>query len=186
MRRNRGNRVLASLAAICFVLAGLLYLELTRRPEGIVVVPTQPERMPLPSTQDRQSDTAALVPPIESFSNILERPLFWASRRPPTDFPSAPKGDAAVVDFVLHGIVITSDERFAMFQQGSPSRLIRLNEGQELQGWTVRSILGDRVLLRNNDRLLELRFVDRAPARDQSGASAAPAPDRVSPSRPVR
>lgn len=174
MRRYRSNRIAGMLAAICIALIGLLYLELTRHPEEGTDAPTISNTSPASSAQGPQLDTGAHAPPVESFSEIVERPLFWASRRPPTLLPGGSKDDAPTIDFVLHGIVITTDERFAMFQHGTPSRLVRLNEGQELLGWTVQSILTDRVLLRSNDRLVELRFIDRPPMRERSNAGKSP------------
>ena len=174
MRRYRRNRIAGVLAAICIALTGLLYLELTRHPVEIIDAPTLSNPTPASSGQERQRDADALISPVESFSEVVERPLFWASRRPLALLPSGPMDASAPVAFVLHGIVITSDERFAMFQQGAPSRLVRLSEGQELQGWTVQSILTDRVLLRNGDRVLELRFIDRPPVRERSGTGKNP------------
>lgn len=174
VRQYRRNRIAGVFAAICIALSGLLYSELTRRPEEVIDAPTMSNPTPASSGQERQRDADALISPVESFSEVVERPLFWASRRPLALLPSGPMDAPAPVDFVLHGIVITTDERFAMFQQGAPSRLIRLSEGQELQGWTVQSILTDRVLLRNGDRVLELRFIDRPPVRERSGTGKNP------------
>ena len=89
------------------------------------------------------------LPPFESLAEAVRRPLFVAARRAaPTNASGQITPDGATIGrYRLTGVVITGDQRFVMLREGNSSRVIRVPEGGDIEGWTVKSIAQDRVLL---------------------------------------
>lgn len=84
--------------------------------------------------------TGAMAP-LESFSEVIERPLFAPDRkRPIKAAPALPAGQP-----VLTAIVLLKDKRYAVLREGdAPAR--RVNEGDSIGSATVRKILRDRIV----------------------------------------
>lgn len=84
--------------------------------------------------------TGALAP-LESFSEVIERPLFAPDRKrhiKPAPVPPAGKP-------VLSAIIMLKDRRYAVLREGNaPAR--RVNEGDSIDGMTVKRILRDRIV----------------------------------------
>jgi len=102
------------------------------------------------------------LPAVQSFSAVTERPLFAQSRR-----PSARADDSLGPwsSLVLSGIIISGDSREALITHGKPPVIVHLQEGQDIDGWTVTSIQPDRVVLRGASAEHELKLTDKpAPA----------------------
>ncbi len=147
MTRHRSNiwgPVL--LLLVCTALAWVIYGQLAAAPslEGAAhgstaTVPTTvPELPPEPQFSMR---------PMEDFQVILERPIFSPSRRPPlaesVEVPLMQSG----VAFTLKGILIDENQRIALFRSKSSDKVVRLREGDEIEGWTLVRIEADHVTL---------------------------------------
>jgi hypothetical protein len=110
------------------------------------------------------------LPPQETFSATLSRPLFTATRRPPsplatlqgqagpppepsTPVVSGPKGARLVLGaYYLRGVVLAPERKIVLFQHQATGRSLRLAEGEKLDGWTVATIAANEVVLRNGER----------------------------------
>lgn len=109
------------------------------------------------------------LPPVESYGEVTRRPLFSSTRQPAP--PEAQEGSGKAGSLALVGIIIGDDGRTALIEHGQPAALVRLKEGQTIEGWTLKTILPDRVTLLGGGSQQELRFKDRsapppsAPAR---------------------
>jgi hypothetical protein len=106
---------------------------------------------------------------LEDFPEILERPVFTASRRPPerreqTAEPAQP------LTVVISGILITPDSRMALVSPAKDQKPLRLRVGDAIQGWKVVEIDYRRVVIRRGtaERVLDLRIEAPAPAPDRS------------------
>jgi type II secretory pathway component PulC len=77
-------------------------------------------------------------------AEVLKRPLFSQSRRPPQ--PRIVKAEPPKLQGRLAGLVVQSDDRQALFSRPG-SRPITVREGDTIDGWTVGKIEADRVLL---------------------------------------
>jgi len=151
--------------ALCAALAAIVYRELLApmdevRPMAPSPAPASP-RLSLPKPED----AAFALPPIESYAEVTERPLFSATRRPPPpDAVHENIGNAG--SFVLLGIVISDGNQTALIQHGRPPVLARLAEGQTLEGWTVQSISANGVTLQNagTQHTLKLKDLKERPA----------------------
>ena len=100
--------------------------------------------------------------PLSAFGEVLARPLFSQSRRPPPVSSSAitPVAQPDESDAVLQllGIVLTPDKRMALIQSKDATDVIRVFEGQSVSGWQVHLIKATQVVLRrgNEDEVLKL------------------------------
>jgi hypothetical protein len=124
-------------------------------------------------------------PPIEAYHEIVERPLFAPTRRPPV--AAAVKGSAASVG--LTGVVVLPGNRFAMIKEGSsPTRSVP--EGATIAAGVIEKITADGIILRRTDGHTEsVRVFETEADKHAAAATAAPQPSDVSApshsSRPV-
>ena len=137
------------------------------QPAGVAAIPPPPEFS---------------MPPAGSFSAIVERPLFAATRRPPEE-----QADEPVISrdlpITLTGVNISAGERWALFKRNDGKGNLRLQEGDEFQGWLLEAIEPQQVTFRQGEeaKVLALAF-DEAPkqpprrrnrrARQQSEAAS--------------
>ncbi len=161
-----------------------------------------PPTLPAPDSSDQpmQPAPAVLEPqlmakldasdPRESYTNITEHPLFRPDRKPEPPLeeePSVPetsqeKLELSTID--LSAVLISPTVVSAWVRDPSKPKLQRLRIGDEFNGWAVRDILEDRVLLeRQGERdALILRDYSKTPP---SAASRPPAQRRPA-QRPPR
>lgn len=109
------------------------------------------------------------LPPQETFSATLSRPLFTATRRPPsplaalqggaapqTSAPATapgPKGVRLVLGtYYLRGVVVTPERKLVLLQHHSTGKSVRLAEGETLDGWTIAAIANSELVLRQGER----------------------------------
>lgn len=158
-----------ALVALCVGLAAAIYSEVSAPSEAA------PGASPPAVASARQAKAEApappTMPPLQRFSAVTERPLFSPSRQPPLQ--ASDDSEGAWSSFALAGIVITPDSREALIRHGKPPTIAHLREGQNLEGWVVRSILPDRVVFAGGDTLHELRLTPKPPpSSSTNGASA--------------
>jgi hypothetical protein len=170
-RIEHRRRATLLLLALCIGIATVIYLEVNdAAPDSPENAPTSAARNPGRSDGGEPSFS---MPPLRSYADVLLRPLFSPTRRPPRD-------SAAVVTssgFTLVGIVKSAHESHALIEHGKPPRLDRVAEDQELDGWTVEAILEDRVLLRHADARLEVKAKDTPPNPAQMNIVQPPPPN---------
>lgn len=107
--------------------------------------------------------------PLARFSAVTERPLFSPDRRPA---PQASDTVGSWSGLTLAGIVVTPASREVLIAHGNPPKIVHLQEGQSVDGWAVRSIDPDRVVIANGGEQHELLFL--AKHEDDHSASANP------------
>ena len=174
---NRGRATLL-LLALCIGIAAVICVEINDATPEPVSAPRSSSRN---TDRNDGSETSTFsMPPLGGYSDVLLRPLFSSTRRPARDA-------AAVVPssgFTLVGIVRSAHESHALIEHGNPHRLDRVAEEQELDGWTVETILDDRVILRHADVRLEVKEKDTPPNPAQINL-VQPSPSPPSPGSPV-
>jgi hypothetical protein len=97
-------------------------------------------------------------PPLAEFGVIDERPLFVADRRPfrePVDAPP-PRARPRPPDATLVGIILDGGRKVAIARAGG--KAITLIPGAELNGWKVVSIESDRIALKAEDEVHEIKL----------------------------
>lgn len=88
----------------------------------------------------------------------LERPLFWAGRRPLEPTSSAVVATSAVTqqeELSFVGVVAWRGGSRALI--ATPTGTVRAGRGEKVGGWTVLSVSRNRVVLRDGASTLELR-----------------------------
>ena len=116
--------------------------------------------------------TRFTLPPIKTYSAVVDRPLFSEDRRPPPRSASASARPWSSLSLV--GIVIAPGSREALIRHGTPAVIAHLRAGQEVDGWEVRSILSDRVVLTARGERHELRLFGKKGAASESQETRRP------------
>jgi general secretion pathway protein N len=156
-RRSRTNNLLTLALALCCVgLGATAYGELR----------TEVDDEPIAAVPDRTDGGEAAakpepfsLPPLAALQEVVQRPLFAESRRPPAVAPaSAPQVVRELDSLSLLGVVITPEGRHALIQSEPQAKPERVRQGQTLAGWTVEGILPDRVVFRRGETREELRI----------------------------
>ncbi len=139
----------ALLLGVCAGLAWFIYQEIQAAPPPPEPGPAAEDRgPPLPEPPPEPDFT---MPAAESFSAILERPLFSPTRRPPAEDAVTVEGSEPVLEVTLVGIIISAEEEIAIVKPKGATGFIRLSEGDAFRGWTLESIEADRVAFRRGD-----------------------------------
>lgn len=126
-----------------------------------------------PASRPRGAPEASAPPavrtalsPLSSYTAIVERPLFAPSRRPPPG-GQATLGPSIESRYRLLGVVSTGPSRKAFVAEGA--RRIEIGEGDTLDGWAVKEIGADRVVLTSasGEAVLKLSRAPAEPAKAQ-------------------
>ncbi len=140
---------------------------------------------------------ARLTPPEdrEAYASVTERPLFRPQRKPAEAEPEAPEPapetqpavDLAGLD--LSAVVITPAVVSAWVRDNKGQELKRVRLGDELEGWAVKDILSDRLVLERQGERNELVLRDFTqtppPIAPPPRARPTPAAQRM-PQRPIQ
>lgn len=180
----------AILALVALGLAALLAAQWADWPP-----PEAPERAVVPA------DAGAVAPepgpvvelrPLEDkqdFAVVVERPLFRPDRRPRNDEPDAApepvveeSGDLAGMD--LTGVLISPRVTTAWVKDPNQPAPLRLRLGDDLQGWTVKGIQADRLVLERQGKTDELPLRAFAPPGTAPSPATVPPPPQTPAVRP--
>lgn len=153
------------LAGVCLLLIGVLARE-ALAPRGRVMPPPG-GAMSAAAPGAARPDPATALPPLTRLASFVDRPLFWASRRPRR---AAMAGAAPAVGLALSGVVIAASDRFAILAPADGKPLLRARVGQVADGWRVTEVHADRVVLRHAGQEVVLRPGARTPTAAPSGA----------------
>jgi general secretion pathway protein N len=132
-----------------------------------------------------EPDPAAQLPPPDpkdAYASVTDRPLFRPERRPEEEVDPEAQGTAepdvatSLEGMNLSAVIITPTLVSAWIQDPNEPRLRRLRIGDDLEGWSVQTILPDRVLLERQGEqdALILRDYGKTP----SPAAPMPVPRR--------
>jgi type II secretory pathway component PulC len=154
---------------LCAGLGGVLIAELYAAPatERTPTSTASTAAASLPEISNRFT-----LPPLASFAEIVERPLFSSSRRPLAS--ETPQRVDQPLSASLAGIVISNSSRSIIVSHGDPPVVTRLKEGDDLDGWSVGTIEPNRVLFRRGGDEQQLKLHD---APGQGAAEASPKPE---------
>jgi general secretion pathway protein N len=132
------------LLAGCVLFAAIIAAEITATPAARTEIaawrsPTRAEPLPPTARAERGPRSEAMV------AEILARPLFSATRRPPAKNEN-PTVDSGLADTRLAGIVTTPGRRLAIFVPNGAKPLV-VNEGDTISGWHIDRITPREVSL---------------------------------------
>ena len=175
-RRGSGWLAPALMLGVCAALAWTVYREIQLgAPEPAEVAGGQ-----VPPLPDLPAEPSFVMAPAESFSAILERPLFSPTRRPPAEGTVTLESAEPELEVTVVGIIISSEEQIAIIKPKGESRFVRLSEGDSFQGWTLETIEPDRITFQRGDieEHIELTYDEpppvQKPRRRQRKAREAP------------
>ena len=169
------------LVVICAVLSLYVVYELLR--------PYQPVPVTPPGAQDKQTSIEARqhnatrpVLPVETFSEIVERPLFTDKRRPymppvatgpgKQKRPQRPEADIRSL-ISLSAIVVTKEKRIALIEDNRTGKLQQLRQGEKFNGWVMTGIGTNSIAMQKGPvtRNIELAVKpSRTPRANSQGA----------------
>jgi hypothetical protein len=170
MTRQRRTRILkaAGLGVVCAALGWLdLYLYTGSNGPVEPVLATERDQVEVAPLPPQPSFSMAAA---EDFAEIVERPIFSPTRRPPEALPeTATEVDAPSLDVVLEGVVITEAQRLALLRPEAGGPLVRVPEGERILGWAVVAVTPYSVTVRRGEEesTLELRFDTPSPVPTQ-------------------
>jgi hypothetical protein len=167
-----GRAAVTSLGFACAVLAVLALKEFTAPPAAVQSAPGAGASIEPGGPKDSSRAQTFVLPSLQRFSVVTERPLFSPSRRPALQTRD---NSGAWSSFVLAGIIITPQSREALILHGKPPAIAHLQEGQSIDGWTVASIEADRVVFRDSVSEHELKLIDKGPTGPSSLPQGRPA-----------
>jgi hypothetical protein len=125
------------------------------------------------------------LPPIESFSETIERPLFLPDRRPPAIEETPEDDDVESGLFSLVGIIVSPTQRIALVKVRGSQTVLQLSEGQQANGWTVLQIRPEEVIFESNDKTETIELIDiKPPIRRPAARERRPRPQNARPQTP--
>jgi hypothetical protein len=149
--------------------------ELTARPAPAEIAVAADSAPVHGNTPPPSVASVANVRPDSMVAEILARPLFSATRRPPPKSDS-PTGDSGLSDTRLTGIVTEPGYRFAIFAPNGAKALM-VHEGDTVSGWRVENITPTEVSLTGPEGTKTLQPKnDPNLVRTSPPAAAPPAP----------
>ena len=152
--RPRRRRLVQLLFVLCLALGGLVYTEMSQSAVDTRIVAVTDRHTPA-----SPADPTFAMPPLSIYAEVVARPLFAPSRRPPVQVEAA-----RPADFTLVGTVISEHGRDALIAHGTPPNVQHVAEGQAIEGWTVKTVETDRVVLVRDGSMTELTAKANQPA----------------------
>jgi type II secretory pathway component PulC len=159
MRRRRTRLFLPTAFVAAYLALGwLIYHQLTGSPNTEALARGEPAATPSPG--ELPPELRFTMANIEDFNSILERPLFSPNRRPPVVEGGAATATNGDFGYDLKGVLIDDEARIALFWKTDGSGDVRQAEGTTIDGWLLKEVASDFVVLeRDGDELvLELAF----------------------------
>jgi hypothetical protein len=126
---------------------------------------------------------AKLLPPIpavnpeQEYAETGARPLFTPTRRPAPVLAQANAGTMAKGQFILTGVISAGGMKIALLREKSSGRVVRVEQGKDVNGITVAQIEPEQVTLaQGGDHEVVPLVVAKAAAPTASSPLPAPAP----------
>lgn len=99
------------------------------------------------------------MPPLASYSEVVERPLFTSTRRPPPEQEKPAVVAARLpVNYRLEGTALSPRGQVAVVRDTRTSTLHRLAVGEQVDGWQLEQIRPGQAALTQGARKLELEL----------------------------
>jgi general secretion pathway protein N len=128
----------------------------------VVEVTIPPAKPNAPATERTLSANPLWEMPLKQFTVTRERPIFLPSRRPPAPpasvvtvakvvVPPKPK-EPEQPQLSLVGTISGEDARFGIFVDQATKNVLRLKEGEDFQGWHLRSIQAREASFQKNQQ----------------------------------
>ncbi|MFQ5935617.1 MAG: hypothetical protein ACE5LB_04335 [Acidiferrobacterales bacterium] len=147
-----------SLMGLCMILLAVIALELDPLQGG---VPADVGAVATESKAKRPALPGATIefPPMREYAEIVKRPLFDASRRPPRiEAKQKPDNRNALRQLTLTGVVMTPQRKFAILHDKRQRQMMRVEQGAPIAGWSLHEVRPDSVTFRKGAATHEMRL----------------------------
>lgn len=166
--------------------AGLAYLWLDEqgRPRDLSWKPPAPL---VPDTQAHAMANAVGSPPdMVAFAQVLERPLFSPTRRPPPPPkpPAPPPPPDPLANVHIYGIFVGEEEGTGGMLASIGGKVRRVTTADDVSGWKIKAFKEREVTLARGDETRVLRLVQARPSAPVRQVGLPPSP-AVAPQAPV-
>lgn len=157
--------------------AGLAYLWLDEqgRPRDLSWKPPAPL---VPDTQAHAMANAVGSPPdMVAFAQVLERPLFSPTRRPPPPPkpPAPPPPPDPLANVHIYGIFVGEEEGTGGMLLSMGGKVRRVTTADDVSGWKIKALKEREVTLARGEETRVLRLVQARPeAAPRPGTAALP------------
>jgi len=183
---SHADRALLTLAVLLMVL--MLYLAFV--PAGVWVAPGV--QKPNPMTKVSEKIATYQPPPLGQFALIDEHPLFNPARKA-LNVEAQPTHAVATVapeprpSLILLGVVMDTEEKFALIKSASSSDARVLHLGDEISGWKLNVIEADKISLQAGGDKFEVTLHESLNVPGHSTLQAKPndRPQKTQASRPL-
>ena len=144
------NSLLILFCCLFVALSGLLVLQIRA---DLTAEPTLPAFGPdslkaiaaMSELPELERATAFEMPPLETYNEVLDRPLFSMERRAVLQ-PSAPSRMSGDLRAKLIGIVSSSAKSVVLMRLDDTGEVIQLLEGDRVKGWMLISVSPERAI----------------------------------------
>lgn len=177
--------VTLALGALCGLLGLVIVYELAFPWES---APADPAPRDLP-WQAPAVESDFTLPPLSQFQEVVARPLFLKTRRPGanagTGAATQASADVELSKYVVSGVVIAPEQRYALIRGINDSSLQRVADGQDFHGWTVKAIEKEAVLFTREREEERLPLLRKTPEKFKVAAQRAALLARRRPAAPA-
>ena len=149
-----------TLAAICVLCLGAVIYEWTRPHRMSVDTPLfHPD---MPTSKSPGTIATWPVPSLDTYSEVVERPLFRKDRRPyipePPAGPEQTRDDGPDITALisLSGTVINENERIALIERKRDNKLQQIRQGEKFSGWTLDQIQADAITMQKGRKTRQI------------------------------
>lgn len=129
-----------------------------------------------------QAATASVSPlaaqPLDRLSATRDRPLFSPTRRPPAPppvIPVAPAPPPSPPNIALLAVIMDGEEARAIVRTGPAAKTMRVQIGDDIDGWKVGQIEARQLVLLLDDRTATFNMFAGNSAPPSTGAASQPA-----------
>jgi hypothetical protein len=112
-------------------------------------------------------------PPLAEFAEVVERPLFDVSRRPPPEPEPEPETPVQFNQLELEGIVKTADGSLAIIYDKRQRQTLRLEQGAKLGPWALMEIRADGITFGKGTATHEMLLHPQSEQQPRPGAAPA-------------
>ena len=174
------------LIVLCGILLLSIVYELVRPYQFFPAVPsTVQDKQPMTETPQFNADRTAL--PTETFSEIIERPLFMDTRRPYVAPVSADakkhkrphQTEPDILTLIsLSAIVITNEKHIALIEDNRTGKLQQLHQGEMYGGWTLTDVGTNSIAMQKGPDTRNIELVVK-PSRTPRAKPQSAKPENV-------
>ncbi len=132
------------LQAACFLLLGIAIFPWWRGPVPVEPVPVDP------GIAAQELYDFHMPAPIEAYQDILDRPVFVATRRMaafPAPVPRQTNEVLLLDRYPVVGVVVAGEQRLVLIRRAAGDTVSRIEQGADLDGWTLTEVSRARLVM---------------------------------------